>query len=331
MLMSGASDAAGNIFLVDSNNNCIRKISSSRVVTTFAGLGHNRLSSIFQNGAVNFAEPAGIVADTNGNLYVADFDGPSIIKINASGAASAFVTRSITFDVRGTQGLAMDNNGTLYVVSPDAKQKIFKVYQDGKVQELSLVFDDPSHFSRFDLPRSIVFDAKGQFFVADSGAGIIFKSDSMGHVSRFTSLDANDPLYLPNGMVFDRDGSMLVADAWNHVIRRVFQDGKYTIVAGKVGIPGSADGDKDAARFYAPQGITLDSAGNILVADTYNHTIRKITKDGRVSTVIGVAGERGFRGGKLPGRISKPYALTFSGNTLFITANQGVVAVKNMR
>ncbi|MHB8622969.1 MAG: NHL domain-containing protein [Sulfuricaulis sp.] len=97
------------------------------------------------------------------------------------------------------------------------------------------------------------------------------------------------------------------------------------LFAGDMQVSGSNDGVGAAARLYVPQGIATDSAGNIYVADFGNDTIRKITPEGVVSTVVGVVGQPGFTPGPLPGMLSNPIGVAVSGTSLYILLNNSVV------
>ena len=91
-------------------------------------------------------------------------------------------------------------------------------------------------------------------------------------------------------MAVDSAGNVYVADWFNNAIRKVTAAGVVTTVAGLLGVSGTNDGTGSAARFYLPDGVAADSAGNIYVADTYNCAIRKVTAAGVVTTVAGLAG-----------------------------------------
>jgi DNA-binding beta-propeller fold protein YncE len=93
---------------------------------------------------------------------------------------------------------------------------------------------------------------------------------------------------------------------------------------------GSADGVGAAARFNEPGGVATDTTGNVYVADTGNNTVRKITRAGAVTTIVGVAGTSGFVPGPLPGHLDSPRDIALSGTTLYITMRSSVVRVQNV-
>jgi sugar lactone lactonase YvrE len=112
--------------------------------------------------------------------------------------------------------------------------------------------------------------------------------DGTGNEARFES---------PAGVAFDPEGNLYVADAANNTIRRVTRAGVVTTFAGSAGVVGISDGDGADARFNSPSGVAVDSDGNIYVADTSNHTIRKLTPAGTVTTLAGSPGGMGSTDG----------------------------------
>jgi sugar lactone lactonase YvrE len=109
-------------------------------------------------------------------------------------------------------------------------------------------------------------------------------ADGTGVAARFAN---------PWGVAADTAGNWYVADTDNHTIRKIATGGGVSTLAGLAGVSGSADGTNSSARFYQPQGVAVDSAGNVYVADTGNYTIRKITSAGAVTTLAGSAGSSG--------------------------------------
>src|SRR2546422_457511 len=114
----------------------------------------------------------------------------------------------------------------------------------------------------------------------------------------------------PFGAAVDSAGNVYVADTFNHTIRKETPGGGGTTLAGNAGQPGSADGTGNAARFRAPSGLAVESAGNIYVADSANSTIRKVTPGGVVTTLAGSAGQQGSTDGTgTAARFSQPYGV----------------------
>jgi hypothetical protein len=157
-------------------------------------------------------------------------------------------------------------------------------------------------------------DAYGRFLDRSTlallaGAPTAGALDAQGAAARF---------FLPLAMVADRWGTLYVADSSNHTIRRVTSDGRVTTLAGAAGQPGSADGAGAAARFNRPGGIALGWDGTLYVSDSVNATIRRVTMQGVVTTIAGVAGARGAVDGTgAAARFSQPEGLAFGRDAEF--------------
>ncbi|HWK84745.1 MAG TPA: hypothetical protein VNS61_13510, partial [Caldimonas sp.] len=136
------------------------------------------------------------------------------------------------------------------------------------------------------------------------------------------------PFNGPTGVVVDAAGNVYVADNGNETIRKITPTGVVSTFAGLTGSPGSTDGTGSSARFNSPFGIAVDAAGNVYVADRGNHTIRKITPAGDVSTLAGLAGSAGSTDGAgSAARFSNPSAVAVdAAGTVYVadTGNQTI-------
>jgi len=167
--------------------------------------------------------------------------------------------------------------------------------------------DGPASAAHFYFPASAVVDSLGNVYVADSENSTIRKMTPAGAVTTLAGLarsygstDGTGSAARfdhPYGVAVDNAGDLYVADTRNHTIRKVTPDGIVTTLAGQAQQAGSADGFGGAARFQGPLRLAADNAGNIYVADSGNHLIRKVTATGTVTTVAGLAGNSGSADG----------------------------------
>jgi hypothetical protein len=217
--------------------------------------------------AARFNFPIGIAVNTVGNIFVADELGHTIRKVTSAGVVTTLA------------GLANNPGST----------------------------DGTGSAARFHAPVGVAADTAGNVFVADRNNSTIRKitsarvvttlagtplsygsADGTGSAARFDN---------PYGITIDTARNLFVADTQNNTIRKVTSAGVVTTIAGTAGVTGSADGTGSAARFNKLYGITIDTAGNIFVGDLYNHTIRKVTSAGVVTTLAGTAGVTGSTDG----------------------------------
>lgn len=168
--------------------------------------------------------------------------------------------------------------------------------------------DGPGVDSLFYNPEGIAMDAKGSLFVADGANCVIRKITPDGRVCTFagspgrpSSADGKGSeagFHGPQGIALDAQGTFYVTDTFSHTVRKMTPDGIVSTLAGKPGEKGTADGKGEEARFNQPAGIALDVNGNVFVADHKNHSIRKISPAGEVTTFAGSASDSHFANGK---------------------------------
>jgi len=222
-------------------------------------------------------------------------------------------------------GAVADAHGNVFVAEGGASHRIRRIGPDGMVSTFaggSAGFaDGRGGAAAFDTPSALAIDRLGNLYVADTGNNAIRKvapdgsvstlagggapgdADGIGRAARF-----NGPL----GVAVDRDGIVWVADTYNDRIRRIGRDGGVTTVAGGT-VPGSQDGIGGAAGFDTPSAIVAGKDGVLYVADTGNDAIRRIGKDGAVSTLAPPPGAAGAVGQAALLRRPVALALTHDG------------------
>ncbi len=270
------------------------------LVSTLAG----SIAGYIDGPAAKFNSPSGIAADASGNTYVTDFGNHVIRKINASGLVIT-LAGSVAGIADGPpatakfyfpNGSAVDEQGNVYV-SEEGTARIRKITPTGDVSTFAGGTignaDGIGTTAQFQNPSGITLDEQGNIYVADQYNHRIRKITPAGIVTTLAgstqgSADGTGSaaqFYRPTGVVADAQGNVFVADPFNHKIRKITSAGVVTTIAGST--YGITNGTGTAAKFAFPAGLALDKDGNLYVADSENHAIRKITPEGVVTTFAG--------------------------------------------
>lgn len=337
-----AIDRAGTIYVADTRNNTIRKITSADIVTTLAGTAGTEGFTNGTGAAARFNEPFGVAVDDAGNVFVADASNNAIRKITPAGVVTTVAGGGGpgTADGPGTsakldepRGICIDATGTLYIADYD-NHTIRKITASGVVSTLAGQADVPGNAdgagtaALFRGPMGIAVDATGIVYVADSGNHSIRRIAQNGTVTTLASTGTG--LSEPRGIVVTAAGTLLVADYSSHSIRSVTSSGSITTYAGAVESPGTADGAAAAARFHYPSGLALASDGSVYVADTENDTIRTIS-GGTVTTFAGLAGRVLTADGHgTDARFDAPYSTAVDSNGVVYVADQTAHVIRRI-
>ena len=240
-----AIDSTGNVYVADTNNNEIRKVTAAGVVSTLAGVAGVSGSTDGTGTAASFNGPSGIAVDTTGNLYVSDTLNHTLRKVTSAGVVTTIA------GVPGGSGL-VDGTGSI---------------------------------AQFHGPQGLALDARGNLFVADTNNNAIRKvvivsgvvttvAGQTGIAGSSDGANSQAQFHYPSGVAVDPAGNLYVADTENHTLREIESSGSVSTLAGLAGVSGSADGAGTAARFNFPTGVTINGTSVVYVADTNNHTIR---------------------------------------------------------
>lgn len=300
-----AFDAQGNLYIVETANHVIRRIDNTGNITTVAGTGIQGYGG--DGGAASAAildSPQGLVLDAT-NLYIADTHNHRIRRVNLStGTISTFAGSSIA----GSSG----DNGS-------------------------------ASSATLDRPVALALDNKGDLYIADSGSHRIRRIDAAsGWITTVAGVGtqgydgdnrqaASALLDSPQGLAVDANGNLYIADTHNHRIRRIDTTGMMTTVAGTGAFGYAGDsGAAASARLALPQGITIDSEGNLYLADSANHRIRRVDGISGVITTLAGDGTQDFAGDNgtsVSASLNTPHAVALSPAglvTVADTSNQRV-------
>ena len=190
-------------------------------------------------------------------------------------------------DVLGNIYVADKNNHRIRQVSPNGVVRTSAGSTEGYA-------DGIGTNAQFSFPAGIAVDAWGNIYVADTGNHRIRKISPNGVSTTLAGstegyadgIGTNARFNQPAGVAVDASGNVYVADKDNHCIRKISPDGEATILAGSTN-SGYADGIGTNAQFSSPRGVAVDASGNVYVADTGNHRIRKISPNGVSTTLAG--------------------------------------------
>lgn len=276
-----AVDASGNTYIADKDNNRIRKINTSGLISTYAGTGTSGFSG--DGGPATSAElntPWGIALDALGNMYIADANNNRIRKINSSGIIST---------IAGTGALSYSGDG-------------------GPAVNATMMF-----------PVGIVSDALGNIFFTDAYNHVVRKINATtGVITKFAgtvgvpgfsgvgTAATSARLNYPIGLAVDGVGNVYIADQTNNRIRKVNTSGIITTFAGN-GIPYSGDGSitgttfgdgglATSANVYQPHGVAVDASGNVYFTEKSFHKLRMVNASGIISRVAGLWYAPGYSG-----------------------------------
>jgi len=284
------ADAAGNLYVTDSFNNCIRKISVSGTVTTLAG-GTTPGYTDASGTAARFYSPQFISIDASGNLYVSDVGNNAIRKITTTGVVTTFAGGGLPgyadntvgtlakFNTPG--GLAVSASGNIYVA--DRGNNIIRMITPAGVvttycgAQASGFVDGVSVAARFNRPTGLAIDASGVLYVADLSNNSIRKIATDTTVTTLVGNPTTRPdlVNLPVALARDTKGNLFVTDESGRIMELTVGNIFYSL-AGVANTSGYTEGKGSAALFNNPQGVTTDAAGNLYVADYSNNVIRKL-------------------------------------------------------
>ena len=293
------------MYIADADNNVIRKVTTTGIISTVAGNGTGGYSG--DGGAATAAEmnyPQGIVFDAAGNLYISDA-GRIRKVVLSTGIITTFAGDGTgNYGGDGGQataagldpiGLTIDTHGNMYVADWN-NQRIRKINTSGIISTVAGTgtfgfSGDGGQATAAELfyPGEVVIDATGNLYISDEVNMRIRKVSAPGIITTIAGngtqgysgdggLAINAELYQPTGLALDASGNLYIADELSNRIRKVTTSGIITTIAGNGTQSYSGDGGQaTAAELNYPGGVSFDAAGNLYIADSDNYRIRKVT------------------------------------------------------
>ena len=301
-----AFDSSGDLFIADTTNNVVRKVTPGGVISIFAGNGTAGYTG--NSGQATSAElsgPTGLAFDSSGDLFIADTGNNVIREVNTSGVIST---------VAGNHTAGYTGNG------------------------------GPATSAELDAPTAVAFDSVGNLYIADTANNVIRRVIISGvistlagnHTSGYTGNGgqaATAELNGPRGVAFDSAGNVYIADTGNNVIRQVNLAGVISTVVGNHTAGNTGDGGQaTSAELDQPTSVAFDAFGDMFIADTANNMIREVNASGFISTVAG-AGAAGYSGDGTPvggGELNSPRSLAFNSSGDLFLADAFNNAVREM-
>ncbi|OFV96445.1 MAG: hypothetical protein A3H28_01925 [Acidobacteria bacterium RIFCSPLOWO2_02_FULL_61_28] len=343
--------AFGNLYIADSNNGRIRKVGTDGIVTTIAGIGLTNFSGDGGPATIaSLSQPQDLAVDGTGTLFIADQFNHRVRKVGATGTiATAAGTGTPAFSGDGglatsarlnfPRGVAVDAAGNLYIAD---STRIRKVNFLGNITTVAggrggfSGDGGPATAAALSNPYDVALDQVGNLYIADRSNNRVRKVDlagvittvagsgpvgnTVGNFSGDGGPATNALLAIPEGIALDAAGNLYIADNGNSRIRKVTPDGIIITVAGG----GSLSSERvpaTSASLNSPKRVTVDLSGNLFIAETGNHRIRKVGPDGIITTVAGnrVPGFSGDGGPATGASLNSPWdvAVDRAGN-LFI-------------
>jgi uncharacterized protein (TIGR03437 family) len=317
-----AIDSSGNLYIADSLNNRVRKVTGT-TISTIAGSGVFSYSG--DGGPATAAQlnaPEAVAVDASGNIYIADTANNVVRQISPKGVIGTIAGNgtagfggdggaATSAQLSAPQGVAVDASGNVFV-SDTANARVRKI-SGGTITTVAgsgtqgYTGDGAAATSaQLNTPVGLAVDKSGNLYIADVDNSVIRKVSTGGIITTVAGNGSQGysgdtgpangaTLNGPEGVAVDASGNLYITDTLNGVIRAVNASGTISTIAGN-GIDGySGDGGPaTSAEFGSPVGIVVDSAGNLYIADS-GARIRKVFTSGFITTIAG-SGVRGYSG-----------------------------------
>ncbi len=315
-----ALDSSGDLFIADTQNNLVEKVTSGGTLSIIAGkAGQFGAPTPGPASASKLNLPGGVAIDSSGDLYIADTDN-SLVEEVTSGTLSILAGKvgqpgaptpgpASSSDLWGPSGVAIDASGDLYIA--DYQNSVVEKVAGGT---LSILAGESSHAglptpgaatsSELGNPMALALDGTGALYIADNTNDLIEKVTAGGTLSVIAGNGplggaptpgpaASSALGSPVDVATDAAGDLYIADAGNNVVEKITPSGTLSILAGDGQAGPPTPGPATSSGLSDPTAVAVDNQGNLYIADPLDDVVEKVTPGGTLSIIAGQVGQTG--------------------------------------
>ena len=353
-----AVTADGGFLIADAGNSEVRKVSAAGVITRVAGTG--TVGNSGDGGPATDAEllfPVGVAVTADGGFLIADY-GSEVRKVSAAGVITRVAGTgtagnsgdggpAIDAELNRPVGVAVTADGG-FLIADYLNSTVRKVSAAGVITRVAGTGalgnsgdGGPATDAELNTPLGVAATADGGFLIADAGNSEVRKVSAAGVITRVAGTGAlgnsgdggpatDAELEGPLGVAATADGGFLIADTGNSEVRKVsaagLASGVITRVAG-TGTPGNSGDDGPAidAELEGPLGVAVTADGGLLITDTGNSEVRKVSAAGVITRVAGngTAGNSGDDGPATDAELNRPFGVAVTADGGFLIADAG--------
>ena len=335
------TDASGNVYIAELRGNRIRKVSTSGVITSVAGIGENGFSGDFGPAAhAKLNGPSGLAVDAAGNIYISDTGNNRVRKVDTSGVITTIAGNGAAgysgdggpasaASLYSPRGLAVDGGGNVYIAD-SINRRLRKVDTSGTITTVAgngtygyTGDGGPATSASFGTLWDVAIDAAGNLFIADMNNHRVRRVDTSGIITTIagngTAAYSGDggpavsaSLSSPRGVVIDRWGNLYIADGGNLRVRKIDTAGIITTIAGTGSGGYAGDGGPALeANLDSVFDVSIDNADNIFIANAMDQLIRKVDSAGIIDRFAG--GWLGDDGSAIDATVNRPQGAAVDG------------------
>ena len=302
-----AVDSSGNVYIADTAGNVVEKVTPDGTLSVFAGTGTRGAPTAGPATSSKLAVPTGVAVDSHGNVYIADTVNNVVEKVTPDGTLSVFAGTgtkgaptggpATSSNLAGPHGVAVDSSDNVYIADTDNHRiEVVKQGGNGHVYTLAIIAGTgtagaptagPATSSNLNYPNGVAVDSSGNVYITDSYNVVVEKVTLDGTLSIFAGTGTESAptagpatssnLNYPTSVAVDSSGNVYIADPGSSVVAKVTPSGTLSVFAGTGAAGEPTAGPATSSKLFQPAGVAFDSSGNVYIADKNNNVVEKLT------------------------------------------------------